>query len=640
MIRYNKIMLTLVVSYFSTLSAEINAETLNETLQMAVNRSPTIKYHSGKIASAESTIGEARSGWLPNVSLNAGNEVMRSNKKDSDGSNTYSVKVDQTLFDFGRVGDQVDYAEHNKSSEVYTAHDEAEVLSSKVSETYLNILKYEQLIDINKKNTIEHRNILGLAEARASGGVDSRGDVEQVEVRIKGLDAELANYEAQLKAAQEDYYILVGKRPSGLSIPDVSALKAKLAVKMKERISASPRVEAIRSNRDAAAAEYAYTSKSWLPALSVSVSQGKLSTSGENDTVVMLNVNSNIFDGGGALYRSKGAAQRVESARWNIQKSIEDLSTKVSQMYQEALSQENQSNIYAQRILHSQEVKELYHEQYKVNRRSVLDLLNSEQELFQTMSNKVNADFNFRVLLIRVFSELGEINKAFNIKVKFEEEDSGNLVSNLFGGNKQSQKEPEAQITEEVIPEPIVIPATSKVNSRPEIVYTPNVQNTVTSKPEMATPPNIQATPQNIQTTVINRSDVTEPRNVSTTVANRPEISPSQNIQTTVISRPDVAISQNVPTTVVNRPEIAPSQTVQTRTIERPQVSMPTSNNNNNSNDGYITKPYKYSESQTIQTPASAIQENIRKEQITKPVIRSTPKGIDDPMLLIGVRKK
>ncbi|QBH96273.1 hypothetical protein EKN56_07590 [Limnobaculum zhutongyuii] len=633
MIRYNKIMIALVVSYFSTLSAETSAETLNETLQMAVNRSPTIKYHTGKIASADSTIGEARSGWLPNVSLNVGNEVMRSNKRDSDGSNTYSVKVDQTLFDFGRVGDQVDYAEHNKSSEVYTAHDEAEVLSSKVSETYLNILKYEQLIDINKKNTIEHRNILGLAEARASGGVDSRGDVEQVEVRIKGLDAELANYEAQLKAAQEDYYILVGKRPSGLSIPDVSALKAKLAVKMKERISASPRVEAIRANRDAAAAEYAYTSKSWLPALSVSVSQGKLSTSGENDTVVMLNVNSNIFDGGGALYRSKGAAQRVESARWNIEKSIEDLSTKVSQMYQEALSQENQSNIYAQRILHSQEVKELYHEQYKVNRRSVLDLLNSEQELFQTMSNKVNADFNFRVLLIRVFSELGEINKAFNIKVKFEEEDSGNLVSNLFGGNKQSQKAAEPQITEEIIPEPMVIPVTSTVSSRPEIVYSPNVQSTVTNKPEMATP-------QNIQTTEISRPVVTESRSVPTIVVNRPEIAPSNNVQTTVINRPEIAASQNARTTVVNQPTIAPSQAIQTRTIERPQVSMPTSNINSNNSDGYITKPYKYSESQPVQTPAPTIQENIRKEQIAKPAIRSTPKGIDDPLLLIGVRKK
>ncbi|MBK5142255.1 TolC family protein [Budviciaceae bacterium BWR-B9] len=622
MIRYNEIMFALVVSYFSTLSAETSAETLNETLQMAVNRSPTIKYHSGKIASAESTIGEARSGWLPNVSVNAGNEVMRSNKKDSDGSNTYSVKVDQTLFDFGRVGDQVEYAEHNKSSEVYTAHDEAEVLSSKVSETYLNILKYEQLIDINKKNTIEHRNILGLAEARASGGVDSRGDVEQVEVRIKGLDAELANYEAQLKAAQEDYYILVGKRPSGLSIPDVSPLKAKLAVKMKERISASPRVEAIRANRDAAAAEYSYTSKSWLPALSVSVSQGKLSTNGENDTVVMLNVNSNIFDGGGAIYRSKGAAQRVESARWNIEKSIEDLSTKVSQMYQEALSQENQSNIYAQRILHSQEVKELYHEQYKVNRRSVLDLLNSEQELFQTMSNKVNADFNFRVLLIRVFSELGEINKAFNIKVKFEEDDGGNLVSNLFGGNKQPQKAAEPQIAETIIPEPLVIPAAPQaVERRPEIIYSPSVQSTTINKPETTTS-------QNVQTTAFTKPDVVPSGNVQTTVINKPEATTSRNVQNIVVNRPEI---------VVSKPEITPSQNIQTSTIERPQVSIPAPNNNN---DGYITKPYKYSESQPAQTPAAITQQNIRKESTVNPAIRSTPKGIDDPLLLIGVRKK
>ncbi|AKJ42156.1 hypothetical protein QQ39_08705 [Pragia fontium] len=416
---------------------------------MAINRSPTIKYHTGRIASAESSIGEARSGWLPNVSLNAGNELTKTNKdnNNNDDGNTYSLKVEQNIFDFGRTGDRVDYAEHNRTSEVYTAFDEAEVLSSKVAEIYLNILKYQDLIDINKKNSIEHRNILTLAEARASGGVDSRGDVEQVEVRIKGLDAELSNYEAQLKAAQEDYLILVGKRPSGLSVPDVKQLKNKLSGRMKQRIANSPRVKAIKANKEAAASEYAYTSKSWMPALSVSLSQGKTTTYGENDTLVMLNINSNVFDGGGAIYRSRGAAQRVESARWNIEKSIEDLSTKVSQMYQDALSQENQANIYAQRIIHSQEVKELYHEQYKVNRRSVLDVLNSEQEFFQTMSNKVNAEFNFRILLIRVFSELGEINNAFNIKVNFDKQNDGNFVTDMLGFNN-SQTEKPINITE------------------------------------------------------------------------------------------------------------------------------------------------------------------------------------------------
>lgn len=400
-------MLCIGLAGFACLSAPLRAETLQNTLQTAINRSPTIKYHQGKVASAQSSIGEARSGWLPNVSVNTGNELSNTNKNNSnDDGKTYSVKVEQNLFDFGRTGDRVEYAEHSKSAEVHNAYDEAEVLSSKVAETYLNIIKFQQIIDITKKNKTEHINILRLAQARADGGVDSLGDVEQVEVRIKGLEADLSGYEAQLKAAEADFHILVGKRPSGLTDPDMTVIKAQLASHIRERITESPRIQAMRANKDAASAEYAYTSKSWMPALSVSVSQGKTTTYGDNDTLVMLNVNSNIFDGGGAIYRSRGAAQRVESARWNIEKSIEDLSTKVSQMYQEALSQERQINIYAERISHSLEVKSLYHEQYKVNRRSVLDLLNAEQELFQTMNNQINAEFNFKILLVRIFLSL------------------------------------------------------------------------------------------------------------------------------------------------------------------------------------------------------------------------------------------
>lgn len=497
-------MLAITFTYCSVMAAQVNAETLKQTLQMAVDRSPTIKYHTGRIASAESSIGEAKSGWLPNVSLNAGNEVIQSKSKNDDG-NTYSVRVEQSLFDFGRTGDRVDYAEHSRSSEVHTALDEAEVLSSKVAEIYLNILKYQDLIDINRKNYKEHRNILTLAQARASGGVDSRGDVEQVEVRIKGLDAELSNYQAQLKAAQEDYLILVGKRPSGLSIPDMSKLKSKLSGQMRTRIANSPRVNAIKANKDAAASEYAYTSKSWLPALSVSLSQGKTTSYGENDTVVMLNVNSNIFDGGGAIYRSRGAAQRVESARWNIEKSIEELSTKISQMYQEALSQENQAIIYAQRVVHSQEVKDLYHEQYKVNRRSVLDVLNSEQEFFQTMSNKVNSEFNFRILLIRVLSELGEINTAFNIKVNFDKHNDTNLVTDLLGLENNQQQGITAQpvdiINASEKSEPKVIPNNKKrlelideLNSYSPKTSNNNIQSKTDSETKVFIVNNIQGT--------------------------------------------------------------------------------------------------------------------------------------------------
>lgn len=437
---YKKFLLVAGLICGVTTSTMVVAESLAEALQAAVNRSPTIKYYSGKVAAAESSVGEAKSGWLPNVSLNSGNDLLERNNDDSNGR-TYSVKVEQSLFNFGRTGDRVDYAQSNKDSELFNAIDESEVLSSKVAEVYLNILKYRDLIEINGRNHKEHNNILMLAQARASGGVDSRGDVEQVEVRIKGLDAELSNYQAQLEAAKEDYRILVGRKPAGLAVPDIAFLKQKLAGHMRDRIANSPRVQAIKVSKEAAKAEYEYTRKSWMPELTVSVTQGKTSSYGENDTKVMLNINSNIFDGGGSIYRSRGAAQRVESARWNIEKSIEDLSTKISQMYQEALSQENQAIIYAQRIMHSQEVKDLYHEQYKVNRRSVLDLLNSEQEFFQTLSNKANAEFNFKILLIRVFSELGEVNSAFNIKVSLEQKDDDNFLDRTLGFSNNNDRD-------------------------------------------------------------------------------------------------------------------------------------------------------------------------------------------------------
>lgn len=398
---------------------EVRAETLKQAIQIAVSRAPAIKYAHGMIASADSSIGEARSGWFPTLQVSAGNQLV-GNKPDNGDSNQYTATVEQNLFDFGRTGNRVDYAEFNKASEIWKAREEAEVIASKVTEAYLNIIKYERLIENNRQNMREHRRILDVAKARASGGIDNQGDVEQVEVRIKGLEADMASFRAQLEAARQEYEILVGKAPEQLAMPELEFLKPLLSQGLRERISQSPRVQSLQMDKEAAMAEYQYTRKSWLPQFSLSVSQGKSSLYNENDTTVMVNVSSNLFDGGASIFRSQGAASRAEAARWNIEKSVEALATSVTQYYQEALGYQRQAVIYNNRKTHSMEVMALYEEQYKVNRRSVLDLLNAAQEYFQTVSNEISSDFNYCTMLIRALSEIGMINESFKIKLDIE----------------------------------------------------------------------------------------------------------------------------------------------------------------------------------------------------------------------------
>lgn len=412
-------LLSLIISICLMQSAR--GETLTESLRLGMARSPSLQYSLSQISGSDSTINQARSGWLPSISLSAGKQAVGNSS--SDGDNQYAVSLQQNLFDFGRTGDRVDNAKFSKGKEIWKAIDDAETLSAKIAESYFNIQKGQKLLSNNQAELTEHRRIYEVALARANGGMDNLGDARQVEVRIKGLEASAENIKAQLASAINEYEILVGKTPGVLEPVDLTFLHQEITEDLRGQIRTSPQIRALEMEHAAASSQYQYLRKNWLPQLSLSVSQGKTSVYSENDTQVMLNVTSNIFDGGNSYFQAQGAAHQVESARWNVQKTIDDNATSISQQFQEALGFKQESIIYAARTEQASQVMSLYNDQYRVNRRSVIDLLNAAQDYFQTIDNQINSLANYNISLIRTIAKLGKINKAFNIETNIPGDD-------------------------------------------------------------------------------------------------------------------------------------------------------------------------------------------------------------------------
>lgn len=432
-------LLSLIISL--CLAQTARSETLKESLRLGIARSPSLQYSLSQISSSNSNISQAQSGWLPNISLSAGKQAVGNSS--SEGDNQYAVSVQQSLFDFGRTGDRVDNAKFSKGKEIWKAVDDAETLSAKIAESYFNIQKGQKLLENNRAELTEHRRIFEVALARANGGMDNQGDARQVEVRIKGLEASAENIKAQLASAVNEYEILVGKTPDTLEPVDLTFLHQEISKDLRDQIRLSPQIRTLEMEHAAASSQYQYLRKNWLPQLSLSVSQGKTSIYSESDTQVMLNVTSNLFDGGNSFYQAQGAAHQVESARWNVQKAIDDNATSITQQFQEALGFKQESIIYAARTVQASHVMSLYNDQYRVNRRSVIDLLNAAQDYYQTIDNQITSLASYNISLIRTIAKLGRINKAFNIETNIpqdEEVESSLNEHPLITKNSEDEK--------------------------------------------------------------------------------------------------------------------------------------------------------------------------------------------------------
>ncbi|MTD38535.1 hypothetical protein GIX45_07835 [Erwinia sp. CPCC 100877] len=433
----NKIYVSIIIYLLSTKLTY--AETLQEAIRDGIAHSPTLKYALSQVSVSDSSINQARSGWLPNISISAGKQTTG---EDSDeGVNQHYLSLQQTLFDFGRTGDKVDNAKFSKGQQVWEAVDSAEKISARIAEDYFNIIKGRELLKNNKQVLAEHRRILGYASARADNGMDNQSDVHQVQVRIKGLEASAESIEAELQATVREYEILVGHAPGVLQPQDLTPFYEKIEKNLEEQVRSSPQIKALQMEFAATSAQYQYLKKSWLPQLTLSVSHGKTSAYSENGTQVMLNVTSNIFDGGNSLFQAQGVARQIESARWNIEKSIEDNLSEISQQLKESLGFKLQALSFSGRAEQARSVMELYNEQYRVNRRSIIDLLNSAQDYFQAEDNKVNALANQAVMLIRAMSKLGRLNELFNISTNItsDPEIDSRLTRKLYVPVKSSK---------------------------------------------------------------------------------------------------------------------------------------------------------------------------------------------------------
>ena len=69
-------------------------------------------------------------------------------------------------------------------------------------------------------------------------------------------------------------------------------------------------------------------------------------------------------------------------------------------------------------VSYSKEAKVLYHEQYNVGRRSLIDLLNSQIEAFNAQKALISAQYNEIAAKYRIFNSMGVLNETLGLTPK------------------------------------------------------------------------------------------------------------------------------------------------------------------------------------------------------------------------------
>jgi adhesin transport system outer membrane protein len=402
------------------------AETVKEAVESALATNPEARTAEANRRAAGQGLNQARGGYLPTLDALAegGREHTKGPNLGTQDLNRRdgSLILRQYVFDGFQVTYEVERQTSLVGSATWRVEETRLSLAQRVMNAYLDVLRNDELVRLARDTVKAHEAHVEKTRLRLKQGVGPRADVQQAEGRLALAISTLVNQEGSLREAGTAYFKLVGRMPVEPVKPlsPAGALPPTVKQALEKASAGHPNVKAAQA--DAAAAESAAAgSKSTLvPRLDLELrASSNVDTAGiegtRNDASAMLVMKYNLFRGGSDLARTRQLAELQRSSEETLNNARLVVEEEVGRSWI-ALNTAREALAYlAQRVQSSEQVLEAYRLQFELARRTLIDLLNAEAELFQAKSGQTNGQYAVLQSEYRVLASTGELVSALGI---------------------------------------------------------------------------------------------------------------------------------------------------------------------------------------------------------------------------------
>src|SRR5579883_3363551 len=387
------------------------AETLTDALSQAYQYNPQLLAQRAQLRATDEGVPQALAGWRPTVQFTgaAVKEVTATTQSVNGSGPTVTqyltprsldLNITEPVWTSGRTPALVRQAEHTVLSQrAQTVATEEQVLFS-VAQAYLDVVRDQATVDLNVNNEQVLRRQLEATNDQFRVGEVTRTDVAQAESRLALAVATRVQAEGNLQVSRSNYQRAVGHLPDKLAQPTE---KVNLPATRDEALALAraqnPNVVIADYSAKAAEDSVVATRAQLLPQVSV---VGDLNKSDEtlqegrnvNSASIIARMTVPLYEAGN-IYAQTRAANQAATKDWETIQSGR------------AQVQSLMSTIRAAEI-----ALEGVRQEAQVGSRTVLDVLNAEQELFTDRVNLVQAQHDLAVAEFDLAQQIGRLTAA------------------------------------------------------------------------------------------------------------------------------------------------------------------------------------------------------------------------------------
>ncbi|RLV60294.1 channel protein TolC [Parashewanella curva] len=422
-------------------------QSLEQAVAHTLDTNPQIRIAYNRFKVRKEQSNQSFGGYLPNVELTAGYGYESTNtpstRRDAsvDGDREglrrgeAGITIRQMLFDGFATSSDYDRTTNEMNAEQWNLFSAAENTALDVTKVYIGYLHAQEVLTLSEKNLATHEEIYDQIKQRTNSGLGSVADLSQITGRLARANANVIAAKNNLLDAKAQFIRVVKQQPKDLVLPvaDMDMIPKTLPESLQIATKNHPVLKAAFYDINAAKFEREATQSNYYPKFELELAgnlnndlNGEDGITGrgafQNDVgghtknySAMIKMRYNLYAGGKDLAREKESAYKIGEAKSLRDNAHREVVEGVHLAWNALELLGPQKGYIRQHVEAAKQTQTAYVQQFSLGQRSLLDLLDTENELFESRKSYLRTELDELIAKYRVLNSTGRLLDSLRV---------------------------------------------------------------------------------------------------------------------------------------------------------------------------------------------------------------------------------
>lgn len=401
---------------------------LRDAVATGIQTNPEYGEVAASRRATDEELNQGKAGYLPSIDVQAdtGYEYTDSDAVDNSESlwrYLAGITLTQMLFDGFETKYEVARQKARVNSSASRVRETAELVGLSVVESYLEVLRQRQILVISRQNVESHMGILEQIKQGVNAGRSTQADNEQANARLAAARATESSIRQALRTAEAQYRAETGDSAGQLQLPEVpyGQLSQDVEAEIEKSLAFSPTLDIFAADIEVAYAEAQGTKSTFYPQLDLEVNANQghnlEGVEGTNrGASALLVMNWNLYRGGADTARAREFIHRHQQSKESRARAAREVENDVRATWASMVSAGERAREFAAQAAANTEVVKAYQDQFNLDRRTLLDVLDAQNELFVSRTSTINAEFLEMFAVFRLLALKGTLLPTLGVE--------------------------------------------------------------------------------------------------------------------------------------------------------------------------------------------------------------------------------